>query len=298
MINKLVNIVGSENVLQDEPMKKHTTFKVGGPADYLVTPHSEEQLSELISYFKENGIPYFIMGNGSNLIVKDRGIRGVVIKLGSNFSECRIEGNLLYAASGTLMSKLGKVALENGLTDFEWGAGIPGTIGGAVVMNAGAYGGEIKDIIVNARVLTEDGDIIELSKDELNLGYRTSCIIPNNYIVLSACLKLEEGNAENIKNKMNELATARREKQPLEYPSAGSTFKRPEGYFAGKLIMDTGLRGYKVGGAQVSEKHCGFVINAGNATASDILDLISDIRDRVEDKFGVRLETEVKVVGE
>ncbi|MBE5927259.1 MAG: UDP-N-acetylmuramate dehydrogenase [Lachnospiraceae bacterium] len=298
MINDLVNIVGSENVVQDEPMKNHTTFKVGGPADYLVTPDTEDELAELIKYSKEHNIPYFVMGNGSNLIVKDHGIRGIVIKLFNNFSDCKVEGNRLYASAGALMSKVGRVALEHNLTGFEFGAGIPGTIGGAVVMNAGAYGGEIKDIIVSAKVLTEAGEILELSKEELNLSYRTSCIIPNNYIVLSACLELKLGNPEEIKSKMNELATARRDKQPLEYPSAGSTFKRPEGYFAGKLIMDTGLRGYRVGGAQVSDKHCGFVINAGNATASDILDLISDIRDRVEDKFGVRLETEVKVIGE
>ena len=298
MIDELVNIVGSENVMQDEPMKNHITFKVGGPADYLVTPHSEKEISELIKLCQEKGIPYFIMGNGSNLIVRDNGIRGVVIKLGSNFSQCRVEGNMLYAGSGALMSKVGKVALENSLNGFEFGSGIPGTIGGAVVMNAGAYGGEMKDIIISATVLTKSGEIKEISREDLQLGYRTSCIIPNNYIVLSACLELKEGNPDDIKKKMNELAAARREKQPLEYPSAGSTFKRPEGYFAGKLIMDTGLRGYRVGGAQVSDKHCGFVINAGNATASDILDLISDIRDRVEDKFGVRLETEVKVIGE
>lgn len=298
MINELVSIVGNENIMQDEPMRNHTTFKVGGPADYLVTPHSEKEISELIKLCHTKEVPYFIIGNGSNLIVKDNGIRGVVIKLGNNFAECRVEGNRLYIGAGALMSKIGKVALENSLTGFEFGAGIPGTVGGAVVMNAGAYGGEIKDVIVSATVLTESGDIKEVDKEGLQLGYRTSCIISNKYIVLSVCLELKEGNQEAIRNKMNELATARREKQPLEYPSAGSTFKRPEGYFAGKLIMDTGLRGYKVGGAQVSTKHCGFVINAGNATAQDILDLICDIQDRVEDKFGVRLETEVKVVGE
>ena len=298
MFNELVNIVGSENVMQNEPMMNHTTFKVGGPADYLVTPYSEKELAELVKFCIDNGIPYFIMGNGSDLIVKDGGIRGVVIKLSKNFSECKVEGNRLYASAGALMSQVGRVALDNELTGFEFGAGIPGTVGGAVVMNAGAYGGEIKDIIISANVLTQAGDILELSREELELGYRTSCIIPNNYIVLSATFELSKGNADDIKKRMNELAAARREKQPLEYPSAGSTFKRPEGYFAGKLIMDTGLRGYRIGGAMVSTKHCGFVINAGGATAQDVLDLISDIQDRVEDKFGVRLETEVKVVGE
>lgn len=298
MFNELVNIVGSENVIKNELMKNHTTFKVGGPADYLVTPYSKEELSEVIKLCNEKGIPYFVMGNGSNLIVKDNGIRGVVIKLSNNFSECSVEENKLYVCSGTLMSKVGKIALDNGLAGFEFGSGIPGTVGGAVVMNAGAYGGEIKDIIVSATVLSSSGEIIELSKDELELSYRSSCIIPNNYIVLSAVFELEKGDVDEIKRKMNEYAAARREKQPLEYPSAGSTFKRPEGYFAGKLIMDTGLKGYKMGGAQVSTKHCGFVINAGGATAQDILDLISDVQDRVEDKFGVRLETEVKVIGE
>ena len=298
MFDELVSIVGSENVLRDEPMKNHTTFKVGGPADYLVTPNLESEVSELIKLCVAKNVPYMIIGNGSNLIVRDGGIRGVVIKLGNNFSECKVEGNRLHLLAGALMSKIGKLALDNHLTGFEFGAGIPGTVGGAVVMNAGAYGGEMQDVIVSVTVLTKDGEILELTKEELELGYRKSCIIPNNYVVLSAVLELAEGNVDDIKKKMNEFAAARREKQPLEYPSAGSTFKRPEGYFAGKLIMDTGLKGYRVGGAMVSTKHCGFVINIGNATAQDILDLIGDIQDRVEYKFGVRLETEVKIVGE
>lgn len=296
MHKKLINIVGQDNVFHKELMSRHTTFRVGGPVDFLVTPHSAEEVRQLIELCVAEQVPYFILGNGSNLLVRDQGIAGVAIQLYRNYADFRIEGNEIWAQSGVMLSRLGKAALDEGLTGFEFASGIPGTLGGAVTMNAGAYGGEIKDIIVSATVINENNDIVTLSREELKLGYRTSIISERGYTVLEARLLLSEGDREEIKKYMDELSSRRIEKQPLEYPSAGSTFKRPEGYFAGKLIMDAGLAGYTVGGAQVSEKHCGFVINRGNATASDILQLISDVQEQVESKFGIRLETEVKIL--
>lgn len=296
MHKKLINIVGQDNVFHKELMSRHTTFRVGGPVDFLVTPHSAEEVKQLIELCVAEQVPYFILGNGSNLLVRDQGIAGVAIQLYRNYADFRIEGNEIWAQSGVMLSRLGKAALDEGLTGFEFASGIPGTLGGAVTMNAGAYGGEIKDIIVSATVINENNDIVTLSREELKLGYRTSIISERGYTVLEARLLLSEGDREEIKKYMDELSSRRIEKQPLEYPSAGSTFKRPEGYFAGKLIMDAGLAGYTVGGAQVSEKHCGFVINRGNATASDILQLISDVQEQVESKFGIRLETEVKIL--
>lgn len=298
MLNKLISIVGKENVFQNEVMSRHTTFKVGGPADYFVTPHTSDEIKEVISLCKKEDIPYYVIGNGSNLIVKDLGYRGVIIQLYKNFADYRIEDNKVYAKSGIMLSKLAKHIYEAELTGFEFASGIPGTLGGAVTMNAGAYGGEIKDIIVSATVLDNEGNIITFSKDELKLSYRKSIISEKKYVVLETEMILKKGNKEKIKECMDEFSRRRIEKQPLEFPSAGSTFKRPEGYFAGKLIMDTGLAGYTVGGAKVSEKHCGFVINAKNATASDILELIKDVQEKVYDKFGVNLETEVKVLGD
>jgi UDP-N-acetylmuramate dehydrogenase len=297
-LNQLCSIAGSDNVRTDEPMKKHTTFRIGGAADYYVTPHSSEEIAGVIAACRESNIPYYILGNGSNLLVSDRGCRGVILQIFKNYNDIFVEGTCLSAKAGALLSRIAKKALEHSLTGMEFAAGIPGTLGGAAVMNAGAYGGEMKDILEDVTVLSENGDILTLSKDELEMGYRSSRIAREGYIVLEAKLRLQNGSREEIAARMEELKEKRTSKQPLEYPSAGSTFKRPEGYFAGKLIMEAGLRGFSVGDAQVSEKHCGFVINKGEATAEQVRELMREVVRRVEENSGVRLEPEVKMVGE
>lgn len=296
-MEELQSIVGNDGFGEMEPMSRHTTFRVGGPADVMVWP-KEEQLSQVVRLCRQQEQPYCIIGNGSNLLVGDRGIRGIVIKIGKGQDELYTDGNRVVAGAGVLLSKAANLAAEHGLCGMEFAAGIPGTLGGAVVMNAGAYGGEMKDIIECVSVLDAEGASHELGLDELELGYRTSSILMKGYIVTKAVLKLVPGDKTAILNKMKELKEQRVSKQPLEFPSAGSTFKRPEGYFAGKLIMDAGLRGYQVGGAQVSRKHCGFVVNAGNATAADVRRLIEDVQREVERQFQVRLEPEVKMLGE
>ena len=295
---ELCKIVSEDQILKDEPMDKHTTFRAGGKADYLVMPSNEEQVRELVLLLKKENVPYYVMGNGSNLLVRDQGFKGVIIQIARKMNQIRVEGETIYAQAGALLSKIAAQALGEGLTGFEIASGIPGTLGGAVMMNAGAYGGEMKQVIVNACVLTSADEIAVIPADLMELGYRTSVFAKNQDIVLSAQLKLEYGNEVVIREYMDELKEQRVSKQPLEYPSAGSTFKRPEGYFAGKLIQDAGLRGFQVGGAQVSEKHCGFVINKDHATATDILSLMEQVSDKVEAKFGVRLEPEVKIIGE
>lgn len=290
--------LGSDNVKREEPMKKHTTFRIGGPAEYYVCPHSAEELKKILQICKENHLPFFILGNGSNLLVSDKGYRGVVIQLWKNFSDIAVEGSRIRAKAGASLAKIAAEALNEGPAGMEFAAGIPGTLGGAVVMNAGAYGGEIKDIICEAEVLDAEGNVLFLSKEELELGYRSSIVKEKGYIVLSALLELHTGERKEIAGKMEELKEQRVSKQPLDMPSAGSTFKRPEGYFAGKLIMDCGLRGFSVGDAQVSEKHCGFVVNKGNATAEEVLKLIREVQRQVKEKFDVMLETEVKFLGE
>lgn len=295
-IEAIKHIIGSNNVRQDEDMSKHTTFRTGGKAALFLTPDMNN-ISELISYLSDNKVDYYIAGNGSNLLVKDTGYDGAVINIGNAFSEVSINGNEILAGAGVMLSKLSAIACTNSLTGMEFASGIPGTLGGAVTMNAGAYGGEMSQVLKTVSVIDENGKFIILNIDELNLSYRHSIVMEKNYIVLSALIKLEVGNAENIKAKMDELSTKRKEKQPLEYPSAGSTFKRPDGYFAGKLIMDSGLKGYMHGGAQVSEKHCGFVINRNNATATDIIELMDEVSNTVFEKYGVRLEPEVKILG-
>lgn len=295
---KLCAAAGTENVLVQETMKKHTTFRIGGQADYFVMPRTKEALAESVALCKKEQIPWHIIGNGSNLLVSDKGVRGVVIQLFKNFSEIRVEGNVITAQAGAINSLVAKQALDAGLTGFEFAAGIPGTIGGAVVMNAGAYGGEMKDVLAEVTVLTNEGTFLTIPKEEMKLGYRTSIVAEKEYVVTEAKLVLQPGEKAAISARMEELKGQRVTKQPLEYPSAGSTFKRPEGYFAGKLIMDAGLRGFTVGGAQVSEKHCGFVINTGEATAEDVLSLMEQVSENVYDKFGVRLEPEVKKLGE
>lgn len=296
--NKFCACLGSDNVYRNEPMKRHTTFRIGGPADYYLCPHSAKEIQKVVEICREEKLPYFILGNGSNLLVSDQGYRGVVIQLWKNVSDIRVEGCLIHAKAGASLAKIAAEALEEGLTGMEFAAGIPGTLGGAVVMNAGAYGGEMKDILKEVLVMDQQGRIFTLEKKDLNLGYRTSAVKEKGYIVLAAVLELWPGDREEIRKLMEDLKQKRVEKQPLDLPSAGSTFKRPEGYFAGKLIMDAGLRGFSVGGAQVSEKHCGFVVNTGGASASDVLTLIREVQKRVREKFGVELETEVKFLGE
>ena len=296
--DKLNNVIAKDSILTDEPMSRHTTFRVGGPADFFVTPKAKEEVRDVIRICKEAGMPYYIIGNGSNLLVSDAGYRGVIVQIYKEMNEVKVEGDLVKAQAGALLSGIAAKALGAELSGFEFASGIPGTIGGACVMNAGAYGGEMKDVLESVTVLTGEGKIIELGRNELELGYRTSVIAKKGYIVLGAVLKLERGDGEKIKTYMDELKEKRVTKQPLEYPSAGSTFKRPEGYFAGKLIEDAGLRGFQVGGAQVSEKHCGFVINRDHAAAADIMELMRQVQIRVKENSGVDLEPEVKRLGD
>lgn len=298
MKNKFETILDQDRILLDEPMKKHTTFRLGGPADYFLSPSDVNQIPEIIHICRKEGIPWFVLGNGSNLLVSDKGYRGVVIQIYKNMNQITVEGTRIYAQAGALLSAVSKKAMESGLTGMEFASGIPGTLGGAAVMNAGAYGGEMKDILVSVTVLTDEGEQKVLKAEELSLGYRTSIIKERGYIVLDVVLQLQAGDQDAIRNRMEELKVQRVTKQPLEYPSAGSAFKRPEGYFAGKLVQDAGLRGYRVGGAQVSEKHCGFVINTGDATASDVVRLIRNVQDIVWNKFEVRMEPEVKFLGD
>lgn len=296
-LTELQNVMGGSGIFMEEPMKKHTTFRVGGPADVLVQP-DETALAAILALCRQYHVSHSFIGNGSNLLVGDKGIRGVVIEMTDPMGNIEVDGTKITAQAGAMLSKIANTAASNGLGGMEFAAGIPGSVGGAVVMNAGAYGGEMKDIIEKVYVLDENGAQLELDRDALDLGYRHSCIPEKKYIVTKVVLELVPRNEAEIRSEMKELNEKRAEKQPLQYPSAGSTFKRPEGYFAGKLIMDAGLRGYQVGGAQVSEKHCGFVINKGDATAADICQLMRDVSDKVQAQFGVVLEPEVKMIGE
>lgn len=296
-IRSVIDVAGSENVNIDEQMKNHTSFKVGGPADVLVYPSNYEMVKDLINICKENKVDYFILGNGSNLIVRDGGIRGVVIKLG-HLNRIVVDGNLVSAQCGAKLYGVADQALKNSLTGLEFASGIPGSIGGATAMNAGAYDGEMSKIIESAIVIDDEGNIRELSKAELEFGYRISAILKYGYIVLETRTRLAYGDKTLIKARIDELAERRRSKQPLEYASAGSTFKRPEGYFASKLIQDSRLKGASVGDAEVSEKHSGFIINKGSATAKDILNLIEVVKARVYEEFKVELHTEVRIIGE
>lgn len=298
--NELLSIITSEQISKDEPLSEHTTFHIGGPCDYFVQIQKEEELSKVVDLCKREKKPYFLIGNGSNLLVSDEGYRGVVIKLCDNATEFLVkeqgETTLVTAGAGMNLSAFAMRVANLGLTGFEFAAGIPGTLGGAVYMNAGAYGGEIKNSIVSAKVLNLEGEIFTISKEDLQLAYRTSSVQSKFYLVISATFEFHKGNQKEILAQIEDLNRQRKEKQPLEYPSAGSTFKRPVGYFAGKLIMDSGLRGYRVGGAMISEKHCGFVINADHATAKDVMTLIADVIRIVKEKHNVTLEPEVKVL--
>lgn len=294
----LIKIAGEDQVKLQEPMKLHTTFRIGGNARYFVTPDSISMLQKLIRFCQENQVPYCIIGNGSNLLVSDRGYDGVVIQLLKNFNGIEVSGNSVHVQAGALLSRTAAAALEEGLAGFEFAAGIPGTIGGAVVMNAGAYGGEMKQVVRQVTALNQQGQIIILKKDELEFGYRTSVLQKENAIVLEVELMLHPGRKEEIRARMEQLKKQRITKQPLEFPSAGSTFKRPEGNYAGQLIMEAGFRGYQVGGARVSDKHCGFVINAGEASAADVIELTEQIQKKVLADTGILLELEVKKLGD
>ncbi len=297
-INGLASILEKDRILLGEPMERHTTFRIGGPADCMALPENAGEVRRITAYCREKQVPYYIIGNGSNLLVSDAGYRGVIVQICGGMSRIKIEKEHIYAQAGALLSRIASAALDEELTGLEFASGIPGTLGGACVMNAGAYGGEMKDVLERAAVLTPEGEIRELCADEMKLGYRSSIFAEKNYIVLEAVLALKKGERSQIRERMEEFRKRRVEKQPLQYPSAGSTFKRPEGYFAGKLIEDAGLRGFRIGGAQVSEKHCGFVINNKNAAAWEVDELMRRVSDTVWEKFGVRLEPEVKKLGE
>ncbi len=292
--------IPAECIRIDELMEKHTSFKIGGPADIFVSPNTVEQIIHVVNICKENNVPFYVIGNGSNLLVSDKGIRGVVIELFRNFASIEVDekNKCITAQSGALLSRFANAALEVSLTGLEFAHGIPGTLGGGVTMNAGAYGGEMKQVITKVTALDQEGNVLVLEKDALQMGYRTSIIQTKKYIVLDATAQLVQGDKTAIQETMKDLSFRRKDKQPLEYPSAGSTFKRPEGHFAGKLIMDCGLKGHQIGGAKVSDKHCGFIINADHATYEDVINLIEYVKLRVKEQFKVELEPEVRIIGE
>lgn len=298
MYDFIKSVISQDRILFQEPMSRHTTFRVGGEAACMLLIHSEEELCKLIPYFKLIGQEYFILGNGSNLLVGDKGYQGIVLKLDKGMQEIQVEDTRIRVKAGALLSQTANLARDHGLTGMEFAAGIPGSIGGAVVMNAGAYEGEMKQIVESVRAMNTDGEILILDNDTMEFGYRTSVIRNRPFVVLEAVLTLQKGDVQAITARMEELAQLRRSKQPLEYASAGSTFKRPEGYFAGKLIMDAGMRGYRIGGAQVADKHCGFIVNTGKATAADIKEVIEEVQARVKQRFHVDLEPEVVFLGD
>lgn len=285
-------------VLPGEPMKNHTSFRIGGPADYFTTPKNIIELKNILLYCKDKALPYLILGNGSNILVRDSGYRGAVIYLGEGFKDITAEGEMVTAGAGAKLSKVAKICLKNDLSGMEGLSGIPGSVGGAFYMNAGAYGYEIENVAYASRVIDANGTLLTINRDEMDFGYRKSIFEEKKYIIIDGTFALHKGNYEDIESLMRDYTTRRQIKQPLSYPSAGSVFKRPEGFFAGKLIEDAGLKGYTIGGAQVSLKHAGFIVNIGNATAEDVLNLINHIIETVNDKFGVILQPEVKIIGE
>ncbi len=297
VVEALQRFVPGENIRLQEPMAGHTTFRIGGPADCFLQIENEEQLKGVQHYLNLVGVPYFVLGNGSNLLVSDSGYRGIILQIGPKMSEIVVAGGRMVAQAGALLSQAAHVAMEHGLTGLEFASGIPGTVGGGVMMNAGAYDGEMSQVVTQVRVISKDGETMELDRATMEFGYRTSTIRNNSFIVTEVTFELQKGDKNVIKARMEDLMVRRRDKQPLEYPSAGSTFKRPEGHFAGKLIADAGMRGFRIGGAEVSHKHCGFVVNTGSATAQDVRNVISEIQTRVKDKFRVDLETEVVFLG-
>lgn len=297
VVQALRKFVPEENICLQESMASHTTFRIGGLADCFVQLENTEQLIKVRKYLSQVGVPFFVLGNGSNLLVSDEGFRGVILQIGPKMNRVTVEGSVIVAQAGASMAQIARTAMEHELTGMEFASGIPGTIGGGVVMNAGAYGGELSQIVTQVNVVNSEGGIMELDNETMEFGYRTSTIRNNPFTVTEVILRLEKGDRQQIRERMEELAAKRREKQPLEYPSAGSTFKRPAGHYAGQLIMEAGLRGFQCGGAKVSDKHCGFVINTGNATAEDVRKLIREVQARVKDQFNVDLETEVLFLG-
>ena len=295
-IKKLEAVMATENIKENEPMKNHTSFKVGGPADLFLMPQSKAELQKVLAICKESPIPRYFIGNGSNLIVRDGGYRGIIISTKA-LNQVSVVGETVVAEPGISLKDLANAALAAKLTGLEFASGIPGSLGGAVTMNAGAYDGEMKGVITSITVITEDGSLKTIAADQCQFGYRSSILQQHPWLLISVELTLKTGDAAAIAAKMADLNSQRQLKQPLEYPSAGSTFRRPVGYYAGKLVQDAGFRGYAIGGAQVSEKHSGFVINKGGATAADILNLIAAIQAAVKTQFGVDLKTEVIVIG-
>ncbi|MGN0374562.1 MAG: UDP-N-acetylmuramate dehydrogenase [Butyrivibrio sp.] len=290
-------IVGDGNVFINEKLDRHTTFRVGGPAACFAVPESAEQTVGLIHELRRYAIPYYVIGNGSNLLISDEGFDGVIVKIGRSMSNVSIKDNIITAESGILLSALGAYAARRSLTGLEFAAGIPGTLGGGCVMNAGAYGGELKDVLINVKAITPDGDIAVYEPAEMEMGYRTSRFLDKDYVILQADIQLSQGNKSEIEARMDEFSRLRRDKQPLEFPNAGSTFKRPKGYFAGQLIEEAGLKGKGVGDACVSEKHAGFIVNKGSASARDIYDTILMVIAKVEAYSGIILEPEVRIIG-
>lgn len=298
MYDYIKTIIPRERILFHEPMSKYTTFRVGGEAECILVVQNEDELARLIPYLNRIEQEYFILGNGSNLLVGDKGYRGMVVKFGEEMEQIQVEGTRVTVKAGAFLSKVAMTAKQHSLTGLEFAAGIPGSIGGGIVMNAGAYEGEMKQVVESVRVMDRDGQVLTLDNDTMEFGYRTSIIKNRPFIVVEVVLQLAVGDQEKIAAKMEELAVLRRSKQPLEYASAGSTFKRPEGYYAGKLIMDAGMRGYRIGGAQVSDKHCGFIVNTGKATAADIKEVIEEVQERVKERFHVMLEPEIVFLGD
>lgn len=299
ILKKLKKEISEERITENADMRKYTSFRAGGCADFLVEPENENQLIHALNVLRQEKAEFMVLGNGSNVLVRDGGYRGIILKIGSGLSRIDVEDNVLECGSGALLSVISRVALNEGLSGFEFASGIPGSAGGAVFMNAGAYGGEMKHVLESVRVFEfRTGIVREMSVDELDLSYRHSILEETGDVVLSLRIRLQEGDKEEISEKMKELARQRNLKQPVQYPSAGSFFKRPEGYFAGKLVQDAGLKGVSVGGAQVSELHSGFVINTGEATADDIIRLMRLVQNTVYDRFGVMLDPEVRIIGE
>lgn len=298
MYSELIDLLPAERIRKNEPMKDHTSFAIGGPADLMLVTENVEELRKAVAFCHANNMKYFIFGLGSNILVRDKGIRGVVIKLGNNFNQLRVNNEQISAEAGVSLSHLAKAALQYELSGLEFAEGIPGSLGGAIFMNAGAYGGEMKDILFEVTAIDHDGTIKQYTPDEMLMSYRKSIFQLNGHIIVSAVIKLKKDKKESIKARMDDFARRRQEKQPLDYPSAGSTFKRPPNFFVGPMIEELGLKGYQIGGAQVSSKHAGFIINAGNASARDVLDLITHIQKKVKERYGVELQTEIKVIGE
>ncbi|MFA7148712.1 MAG: UDP-N-acetylmuramate dehydrogenase [Syntrophomonadaceae bacterium] len=298
MYSEILNYLPADRLLFNEEMRNHTTFKIGGPVDIMVLPQDEEDVATVVSFCRQRDIPLFIFGVGSNLLVRDRGIRGVAMKLGENLDEVEVSGEEIYAQAGVKLSALSRIAAFHSLSGLEFAEGIPGSLGGALVMNAGAYDGEMQDVVIAVRAISPDGSIKTFNNKEVRFGYRQSIFQSNGYIIISATLKLVTGKRKEIEKQMLEFARRREEKQPLDKPSAGSTFRRPPGFYVGPMLEELGFKGYQIGDAQVSSKHAGFIVNNGNATARDVLDLIAYIQQKAQERFGVDLQPEIRVVGE